>query len=521
MNKKVFKIGFVVVVLVLFGFLGCFFYSYLNNRDEFDKITNSYSAYVYLNGDIYNSKYEKIAEGKLTVNLEEMEATDLKKGYFKIKDADYYVRYTDIKKCNNNILAANIDKYQSVIKIKTRKATTLYNENENVKLFDENEFAVIIGYENKYLVRYLDRNFYIDKVDVLEVLDTKEKYKEKIPVLKLNNISDTCFDTLCLTNERFEELLNILKSKNVYTLTNEEYNAYIKKNLYFKDSLNLVVLAYSNNITNIEEISKKYKVSFISDIKNSDNTKEFLVTDSFNSERIDNMLKLQDIKVNDKQKVPVLNYHFFYNDGNFKVCGETICISDKLFKKHLQYLIDNNYYILRMSEYIDFLYGRISIPEKSVLLTVDDGAMGTYDILPKILDEYKVPATLFLVSGWWELEKYQTSKYLEVYSHGHDLHHNDYCKKNSCGVKTLLLSKEELLLDLNTSALRLGSKKAFCYPFYSSNSSVRKTVEEAGFQVAFGGGNRSTTMKSDKYNLSRFVIYNDTSVEELKKMLTN
>ena len=110
---------------------------------------------------------------------------------------------------------------------------------------------------------------------------------------------------------------------------------------------------------------------------------------------------------------------------------------------------------------------------------------------------------------------------MEVYSHGHDLHHNDFCNTRGCGVKTLLLSKEELLKDLNTSSQRLGTKKAFCYPFYSSNSSVRKTVEEAGFQVAFGGGNRSSTMNDNKYLLPRFVIYYNTSVDSLKKMLTN
>lgn len=526
MNKKNFKIlivvGIIIILFILLVLSSFFFSRYFKKQDEklFDKIKNSYSTYVYLDGNIYNSKYDKVGEGKLTVVLEKIE-DNFKEEYFKIKDSDYYVKYTDIKKCNNNILALDISNYQSIIKIKTKKDTTLYNDNGSLKLFDEKEFDVIISYDDKYLVRYLFQDFYVDKDSILDNVESQDKYKEKIPVLKFNNISDECFDTLCLTYERFDEFLNILKSKGIHTLTSEEYQFYLEKKLYFKDSNNLVILVYDKDITNISELLKKYNVNLVSEIKGNNSVKEFLVTDSFNTERIENMINLKDIKVNIKQKVPVLNYHFFYNEGSFNTCGQSICISDKLFKEHLDYMIDNNYYILRMSEYIDFLYGRISIPEKSVLLTVDDGAMGSHDILPKILDEYKVPVTLFLISGWWELEKYQTSKYLEIYSHGHDLHHRDYCNKNDCGVKTFLLSKEELLNDLNASSERLGTKKAFCYPFYASNSAVRKTVEEAGFQVAFGGGNIVSTMNSDKYNLPRFVIYNDTSVDKLKKMLTN
>ena len=269
------------------------------------------------------------------------------------------------------------------------------------------------------------------------------------------------------------------------------------------------------------QLLKKYNINLINKKSATKKTKEYLVTDSFNESRVDNMLNLVDIVPNKNQKVPVLNYHFFYSHEQPNSCNETICISDKLFKEHIDYLIANDYDILTMSEYIDFLYGRINIKEKSVLITVDDGAFGTSDILPSILEEKKVHATLFLISSWWDIKNYQKSKYLEIYSHGHNLHHNDYCNDNGCGIKTLLLKKEQLLDDLDKSIKTVNSKKAFCYPFYSSNENVRKTVKEIGFQVAFGGGNKPSTINSNKYLLPRYVIYKNTTVEQLKKMLTN
>lgn len=522
MNKKGLKIGVIIGVLVVLGVVGTLvFLDYSNKEKEkklLEDIKTSYSSFVYLDGAIYNETHEIVGEGKVTIALEKQDINNTSE-YFKILDSSYYVKYSDVKKSNNNIELLDIKNYQSIGKVTTASNAVLYKNDENIKMSKSQEFDVIISYEDKYLVRYLGHDFYIDKKDVLNDIKRDEN-NIVVPVLKIENVSEKCLDTLCLTNERLEELLNILKNNGIYTMTNDEYQNYVNGGISFIDKVKAVVLEYKGEISDgTKNLLDKYGINIISEVSSSEHTKKYLVTDSFNETRVNDMIALKDIIINKNQKVPVLNYHFFYTQPGS--CNETICISDKLFSEHLDYLINNNYYILTMSEYIDFLYGRISIPEKSILITVDDGAFGTSDVLPRVLEEKKVHATLFLISGWWELEKYQVSKYLEIYSHGHDLHHNDYCGRNGCGVKTLLLSKDELLQDLNTSINRIGSKKAFCYPFYSSNAQVRKTVREAGFQVAFGGGNRSSTMNSDKYLLPRFVIYYNTTVENLKKMLIN
>ena len=54
-----------------------------------------------------------------------------------------------------------------------------------------------------------------------------------------------------------------------------------------------------------------------------------------------------------------------------------------------------------MREYVDWIYGRIELPKKSVLLTIDDGAMGTGkhngNKLNPLLEKYQINATLFLI----------------------------------------------------------------------------------------------------------------------------
>lgn len=214
-----------------------------------------------------------------------------------------------------------------------------------------------------------------------------------------------------------------------------------------------------------------------------------------------------------EQGVAVLNYHFFYSDG--ENCGQNICLNTNKFEQQLKYLKDNGYKTLTMDEFVDWMYGRIEVPKKSVLLTIDDGALGTglhngNKLIP-LLEKYQVNATLFLITGWWDINNYR-SKYLEVESHSYDMHTEGLCSWASRGAKMLCLSYDEVLADLKKSISITGSSDAFCYPFYVYNNTTINAVKEAGFKVAFAGGGYKATRSSNKYAIPRYPIYDSTSL---------
>ena len=235
------------------------------------------------------------------------------------------------------------------------------------------------------------------------------------------------------------------------------------------------------------------------------------------------MLKgIKEVKVtNNATSIAVLNYHFFY-DGKTEACNESICLDISNFRKQLDYLRDNGYKTLTMKEFNDWMDKKITLPKKSVLLTIDDGAMGTSFIngnkLIPILEEYKMHATLFLITAWWDVNNYK-SEYLEVYSHGNNLHDSYYCNNNGCGYKGLKLSKEELVKDLNKSVNELGTNLAFCYPFYQKNNTMVEALKETGFKIAFVGGNRKAKQSDYKYAVPRYVIYKGTSLNGFINMI--
>lgn len=212
-------------------------------------------------------------------------------------------------------------------------------------------------------------------------------------------------------------------------------------------------------------------------------------------------------------KVPVLNYHFFY-DKKTETCNETICLEKSIFEDHLKYLKDNNYLTITVDELNLWLDKKIELPEKSILLTVDDGALGTDTHLIELLEKYDLNATLFLITAWWPKENYKSPN-LDIQSHGYDIH--TYCATGKG--KALCLTKEQLYEDLKKSIPLVYSNTSFCYPFYHYNNNMLETLKSLDFKLGFVGGNRAVTRRSNKLLLPRYVIYNTTNLNSLKSML--
>ena len=201
-----------------------------------------------------------------------------------------------------------------------------------------------------------------------------------------------------------------------------------------------------------------------------------------------------------------------------EVCNESICEKVSDFKSHLDYFKENNFKTLTMQEFRDWMYGITELPLKSVLITVDDGAMGTgthngNKLIP-ILEEYKMHATLFLITGWWDINNYK-SPYLDIQSHTNDMHKGGMCSGVSRGAQMLCSSDEEVRNDLKKSIDITKSKLSFCFPFYAYDDRTISLVKEAGFDLAFIGGNTKANRSKDKYHIPRYPIRANTTLQEV------
>ena len=323
----------------------------------------------------------------------------------------------------------------------------------------------------------------------------KIKYKSQTKEIKRNiKVIDDDKPTLKLSGR--EELSMVIgnKYKEYGAVANDKYDGDIT------DRIEIDTSALDTNKIG------SYKVKYI--IKDSSGNKTEL-------ERKVNVVN----KPSQNQKIPVLNYHFFYKDKSEK-CNQNICLQVDKFKEQLKYLKDNGFYTVTMQEFVDWMYGEIDLPQKSVLITIDDGNFGTSinngNHLIPALEEYKTYATIFIVSGWYASYEYP-SDYLDVQSHTHKLHvEGKNCKYRS---KVNCVSYDELLNDLKMSIASVDNANSFCFPYYEYTDTSIKAVKDAGFKLAFVGDWRKASRNDNKYKIPRYPIYDDTSLTTFKNLV--
>ena len=370
----------------------------------------------------------------------------------------HYNEYV-ITKNDSKIYELINDKYTEVGKIGKDQELVLKEKD----ITYEDEYLEITSLDKKYYIYYKD----ISKIDSLtELSESSQRYKKYI-----------VFNSNIIT----KDITNFYDKENnlVYTINR---------------SFNLPIIINKKDTFGVEFNDKLLFVK-------KDDVKEIIETENTDKVNTDG--------------IAVMNYHFFNDSDDPKdSCNQIICLSTNNLKKHLDYIKNNNIFTPTMEELEMYIDGYIRLP-KSVVLTIDDGWRAK--IGSKVISEYKLNATIFLMSKHYDPRNYQ-NEYIEVHSHGYDIHNGGLCPGGQGG-EIKCMEKTKLLNDLNLSREKLNNTKYFCYPFYEYNDYSIQVLKEAGFTMAFGGygeaGNYKVKPGINKFKLPRYVIYNYTTANNL------
>ncbi len=550
MKKKLIIIISTITLLIITILLTYF----IKKTNTIKEIKNSYNKYVITNKEtnIYDTTYSEI--GKIYENtyleLEEINKINEKNKYFKIKDTDYYIYYKDINKSEEINENKNKEYYVNLgKKIKTKEITNLY-KNDDIKITINNsfDFNVNMADENYYYINYMNQTFKIKKDEIEEINDIEtEPISTYISVINYEKIEDNCQTNECTTYENLKEQLNYLKENGYYTIDINDFKLWLNDYINLKEKAILIT-----STQDINDIASQYGLKIEQDYGEltyeNQNTKCEKGNTSIPTYNIINKTTLDIFKqiVNGENityieekpltqshtlpsengnasQIAVLNYHFFFDPEIGETCPDGNCKTVQDFEQELNYLKQNNYKTLTMEEFTKWMYGEIELPARSVLITIDDGAMGTgthngNKLIP-LLEKYKVHATLFLITGWWPIGNYQ-SQYLDIESHTFDMHEGNYCEGAPRGSKLLCSSKEQVLEDFKKSIEITGSKNAFCFPMYVYNDITMEALREVGFKLAFVGGDYKASRNDDKYKIPRYHVYRETSLDQFINMIS-
>lgn len=186
---------------------------------------------------------------------------------------------------------------------------------------------------------------------------------------------------------------------------------------------------------------------------------------------------------------PILMYHRIGHRP-----GDKNTVSPERFELQLQYLGDHKFTTLTLSDWYQKVHDGVKIPEKSVILTFDDGYRDNWELAMPLLSRYGFNATVFMVSSLvgktnlWEKNELRqgvkmmeaehlrewTRAGMEVGSHG--VVHRRVTEFNEKELRAETLNSKRTLEEIIGDTVNF-----FCYPNGNFNEIAVKALKEAGY----------------------------------------
>lgn len=479
-NKIIYIFISILTIIILFFIVNYLFITKINVNDITLEINSNYD---------FNSKKGKL-RGK-EINLTNNSNVDI------TKLGDYDITFETHEK-----YAINTKKKVKVHVIDEEKPIiTLKGENE-----------IIINYKDEYKEDgYIATDNYdgdiTDKVIIENNIDnTKLGNYEVIYKVKDSSNNETIVKRKVIVKDTKKPTIELNRNINSYVILNNDINIndFKATDDYDGDITDKVIVDGSVNTKKVGLYKVTYKVK-----DSSDN--ETILETTIN------------VQKKNKKGIPVMMYHWFYDDTK----GEDISgkpnnhnyISKTNFEKQIKYLVDNNYYFATFEELSDYIDKKIDLPEKSIILTDDDGRASFYEIAYPITLKYKVPITSFVITNKEPWKKYINKDYLLMESHTDSLHVRS-CTKSKWDGKAMCESYKGIYNDLVLSRNKLNNNPTiFAYPFGHYSDDFIKALKDSGFKMAFTINYGRVKKGDNKYKLSRIRVSKGTTLNQFKNSI--
>lgn len=184
-------------------------------------------------------------------------------------------------------------------------------------------------------------------------------------------------------------------------------------------------------------------------------------------------------------RLPILTFHAIDKRSS------VISISPTVFQGAMAKLHEGGYQALRLMQTVDFLRRGVPFPDRSFVITFDDGYQSVYEEAFPVLKGYGMPATVFLTVGekgvassrgrlpsltgrsmlsWKEIQEMQRAG---IDFGAHTLTHPDLTHLSSDQVKAEVCETKSIIEDALSAPVT-----SFAYPYGRYNGRVRDIVRE-------------------------------------------
>lgn len=206
-------------------------------------------------------------------------------------------------------------------------------------------------------------------------------------------------------------------------------------------------------------------------------------------------------------RLPIIMYHSLLKEearsGKYTITPDTL-------RQDLEYIKNNGYTTITMTDLINYEYNDQPLPEKPIIITFDDGYYNNFGYAIPILKEYNMKAVISIVgeytdryskSGeanlnygymrWEDIRSAMKDGTIEFQNHTYNLHSNNNGRNGAAKKKGE--SSEEYKKILTADLMKLQDEfkentnyvpSTFTYPFGSISKESEDIIKELGFKAS-------------------------------------
>ena len=203
--------------------------------------------------------------------------------------------------------------------------------------------------------------------------------------------------------------------------------------------------------------------------------------------------------------IPILEYHMVTMHP--REDAEHYNVPPEEFAAQLDYLSEQGYTTITMLEYMKAKKGKLTLPEKPIILTFDDGYADNYQEMLPILEAHGMKAVVYMVTNMigqpgylsWEQLREMQERGVEIGSH------------TANHLPLTELSPEERAEEVQLSKLLMewnGIRTVFSlsYPNGKYDDSLPQLLRESEYLTAVTGDPGLNTFQTDPYLMQRVNI---------------
>jgi peptidoglycan/xylan/chitin deacetylase (PgdA/CDA1 family) len=230
------------------------------------------------------------------------------------------------------------------------------------------------------------------------------------------------------------------------------------------------------------------------------------------------------VTADEVQSITILCYH------RLGTGSSRMLLAPARFESQLEWLAANGYRVVRLSDVQAFLEGRRALPQRSVVITFDDGWESVYRHAFPLLRKHGMAATLFIYSdfigsrealNWAQMEEMQRSGLVDVQAHSKT--HRNLTERLEGETDAAYRARVDTELRhprafIERSLAAKGGHKVrhYAYPYGDTNDVVIDAMQRHGYEMGLTVQPGGNPFYAWPMSLKRVMIFGDHDVDDFK-----